>query len=731
MAQITAIPAPGAPMPQPVQTPAVAPAAGGGSQGGSVVQMAGMRAVPLAVVEAERTRAQEAQEVQANPIASGVAGHIQTCFQHAKMAKRNTIDQRLYESIRSRRGEYAPDKLTAIREQGGSEVWAGLTSSKCRAAGGWIRDVVMGTGSNRPWTLDPTPVPDLPQAVNDQIIENAMGPIRAMIQAGQVPPQQQVTQMVSSLRDQAMSAINDEARKRADRMADKMEDQLIEGGFLPALDAFVDDLTTYPTAFMKGPIIRMKPVLSWGPDGQPVVQVKLVKEWARVSPFNIYPSPGAEDVQDGYLIEKHRLTREDLNAMMGVEGYNDAAIKGVMDNYDKGLNSWLDDLSMQYQSEGKDTTSAYQNSDGLIDALQFWGCVSGAMLIDWGMDKKSVPEPTKDYYVEAWLIGTYVIKAVLNYDPLHRRPYYACSYERVPGNIWGNSVADLVRDPQDVTNAAARSLVNNMALASGPQVGILVDRLAAGEEITQVYPWRIWQMKSDPLNGTTQQPIQFFQPTSNVQDLLMVYDKFSQMADEFSGIPRYLTGETTGGAGRTASGLSMLISNAGKSIKQVINNIDIGLIDPLLENLYYHNMRYEDDPDLKGDVQIVARGATSLVAKDNAQIRRNEFLATTANPIDLQITGLEGRAAVLHEVAKGLDMNPDRVVPPIEVIQQRAALAALTQGSNVPGGGPATPGAPAAGSGGIGSQPAPINNGQTLQNGAPITDNFSPTGLAA
>jgi hypothetical protein len=92
---------------------------------------------------------------------------------------------------------------------------------------------------------------------------------------------------------------------------------------------------------------------------------------------------------------------------------------------------------------------------------------------------------------------------------------------------------------------------------------------------------------------------------------MAVFEKWSQLADEYSGIPRYLTGDTTGGAGRTASGLSMLISNAGKSIKQVIGNIDIGVFKPMLERLYYYNMRYADDPELKGDVQIVARGAAA------------------------------------------------------------------------------------------------------------------------
>lgn len=682
-----------------------------------VVNAGGLRAVPLAVVQAEQAAEQALRDdTQAPAIATGIAGHIQKCFTMAQQAKRNTIDDRLYNAIRSRRGEYDPSKLAEIKDLGGSQVWAGITGAKCRAAGSWLRDILLGTGSERPWAVDPTPVPDLPPDVNEYIVEQAMQPIQQALQSGFVPPQEAVVQMMSTLRDQAMSEIRDEARKRADRMAEKMEDQLIEGGFRPAIDAFIDDVCTYPTAFMKGPVVRKRPVLTWGPDGQPVVESRLTKSWERVSPFNIYPMPGAEDIQDGWLLERHRLSRQDLNEMIGVEGYSDTEIKACLSEYQNGLTRWFYELVQQHEAEGHDTSASWQNPDGLIDALQFWGSVPGELLKDWGME--DISDPTQEYHVEAWLIGSHVIRAVLNYDPLCRKPYYAASYERVPGNVWGNSIPDLVKDPQDIANATARALVNNMALASGPQVGVLVDRLASGEDITQLSPWRIWQLKSNPLGGsTTERPIDFFQPQSNANELLQVFERFSQMADEYSGIPRYLTGDTTGGAGRTASGLSMLINNAGKSIKQVISNIDNGLMQPLLDRLYYHNMRYEADPDLKGDVKIVARGASALVAKETAQVRRQEFLAATANPIDMQITGIEGRAAVLREVAQSLDMNADRVVPPNDVLRQKLmAAAALAGGAPSPEKGP-TP---------VNAAGGPSDSGQSTMDGAPITDNFSP-----
>lgn len=679
-------------------------------QTAQVISLGPVRASNLqATLEAENARV---ETTQAQPIIQSLASHVKACWQVARDSKRQTVESRLLQSVRARRGEYDPEKLAEIQQMGGSDVYAGLTSVKCRAASGWIRDVMMGTSDDRPWGIQPTPIPDLPPNINEAIMQKAVAPIKEAILMGQPIEQDQIVEMMSNMRDQALAALKEEATRRSERMADKMEDQLLEGGFLEALDAFIDDVTTFPVGVLKGPVLRNRNTLTWSPQGKPVVTKAITTEWERVSPFNIYPSPGATTVDDGYLIEKHHLSRRDLEDLIGVDGYDDGAIRKVLTEYNGGLRQWLYDESAQNNAEGKHPSAFSTNPDQLIDALQFWGSVQGKHLIDWGMTEKEVGDPTKEHDVEIWLIGPYVIKAVLNYDPLCRKPYYKASYEDVPGSFWGNSVADLVRDSQTIVNATARALVNNMAMSSGPQVGVNIDRLPVGEKIETLTPWHIWQLTNDP-SGSTANPITFFQPTSNTNELMMVFEKFSQLADEYSGIPRYLTGDTTGGAGRTASGLSMLINNAGKSIKQVISNIDMNVMKPMLERLYYYNMRYSNDPDLKGDVHIIARGAAALIAKEAAQVRRNEFLAATANPLDMQIIGVEGRAAILRETAKGLDMNVDKIVPPVEVLRQKwAAQQAMA----------AQPAAGTPEAGPVGPSPS----GQVTMDGAPTTDNFSP-----
>ena len=65
-----------------------------------------------------------------------------------------------------------------------------------------------------------------------------------------------VRQQAEMMRDQLLRQMSDESKKRVERMEQKVEDQLAEGGFRDALSAFFDDLVTFPFAVMKGPVMR-------------------------------------------------------------------------------------------------------------------------------------------------------------------------------------------------------------------------------------------------------------------------------------------------------------------------------------------------------------------------------------------------------------------------------------------------------------------------------------------
>ena len=125
----------------------------------------------------------------------------------------------------------------------------------------------------------------------------------------------------------------------------------------------------------------------------------------------------------------------------------------------------------------------------------------------------------------------------------------------------------------------------------------------------------------------------------------------------------------------------MLMDNAAKGIKQSIANID-RVVTMVVDRFYVHNMMYNPDPYIKGDFRIVPKGAMGLIAREAINVRRNEFLAMTANPVDLQIIGAEGRAYLLREQAKALQMDTDKIVPSPEQLkfrQQKVEMAMAAQ----------------------------------------------------
>ena len=655
---------------------------------------------------------------QAQPVIQGLAGHIRGFWARAVTAK-STVETEMIEALLARRGEYTPEKLAQIKANRQPAIYMMVGASKMRQIEALMRDVLIGTGADKPWTIQPTPVPELPPSLVQQAVEQLTMEIESAIVQGFMPSTQAAQARLQEMKRELMPRLMEQAREKCEAMERKMEDQQIEGGFLEALDQFITDLATYKTAFLAGPIVRRKPKMSWSQTGELTVEQALALEWERVDPFDIYPAPWATNITRDDFIRKHRLSRTALNEMIGVEGFSEAEIKKVLEQYDgKGLNEWLGIDSRRATAEGKDSSDNV--GTGLIDALQYWGSASGSSLIDWGMDRAVVPDPTKEYQIEAWLIGSHVIKAVLNADPLARRPIYGTSFQNIPGSVWGNSPYDLLKDCQDMCNGAARALAANMGIASGPQAWVISNRIPAGEDVTEQYPWKLWQFESDP-TGSTAQPMGWFQPSSNANELMTVYERFSTLADEYTGIPRYMAGFETAGAGRTASGMSMMIGNASKVVKQVLGSVDTYVIAPALERQYYHNMRYGEDPELKGDVRIKARGAASLATKEAAQVRTNEFLQVTANPIDMQIIGLDGRAELLRHAVRRLDMNGDKVVPPKAVMDQRAAAMAAQQAMMAAAGMAPPDGQP-------NQQGSAKPKGQELSNGAPVTDHYEPQG---
>lgn len=628
----------------------------------------------------EEARDAALDERQNEPLILGLVGHLKECWDAARLAKKPIEDEMLM-ALRQRNGEYEADKLKQIRDQGGSEIYMMITEVKCRAAESWLRDILLESGTP-PWDLHATPIPNLSPKQETEIQEAFAERVMNMVQsAGRAPTKEEMLEMKEVASQEYRFEVLRQAQNRADNMKTKIQDQFAQGGWNHAFNEFITDLVTYPCAFIKGPVIRRQKILGWTTDmdGNTRAQAdeRLAPEYERVDPFKIYPEPGITNVNEGYLFEHHAMTRMDLADLIGVPGYDDDAIRKVLE-IGNGQ-SWINEDVRQQKEEEERKYYTEMRPTEIFDALEFWGKVSGEMLLEWGMDEEEIPDPAREYDANVWVVGNYVIKAILNYDPLGEKPYVKSSFIKCPGAFWGKGIPKIIEDLQNVCNAAARALVNNMGISSGPQVEVNLERIPPNEDITQLSPWKIWQVTNDPV-GSSSPAVRFTQPESNAQTLVAVYDKFSRLADDHSGIPSYVYGDLdVQGAGRTSSGLSMLMGAAGKGIRQVVMYIDTDVVKPIVQRQFIYNMRYDLDESIKGDVDVVPKGSINLAVKETVNVRRIEFLNATANPVDVEIIGKEGRAAILREVAKGLQMPVDDVVPSREELSYKGRLQADMQ----------------------------------------------------
>lgn len=598
-----------------------------------------------------------------------LAAHIKKQYQYFKWHRSSfNIHGRYLSALRQYNGEYDPKKLGDINQFGGSDVFARITTVKCRGASALLRDVYLN--SKNPWQIDATPVPSLPQDVTDSIEQLVQTEAISMLQLGEQPSPIQLQEREDQLLAGARVASRKQAREEAKKAQAHLKDMLAEGGFEQAFSEFLIDLPIFPFACIKGPEVKNKKRLKWV-GGKLTSTYEPVMTWKRVSAFDLYLTPGASRIEDADIIERIKLSRADLNQCIGLPGYDDDNIKAVLNDYEHGLQDWLDEQETE-RANLENKENPYLNRSELIDTLEYHGNVKGSWLREWGFKAQQVPDEDKDYFITAWLIGRYVIKVQINPNPKARPPYYISSFEAVPGSIYGNPLTEILSDVQDVANAAFRSLVNNMSMASGPQVTVNEERMAPSCNPDTMYPWKRWRTVADPLAMDTSPPVSFFQPQSNANELLGVYKAMVDMADEVSAIPRYITGSNrVGGAASTASGLSMLMNNASKVLQNVAASIDCDVLKPLLEDLYNMVMLTDKSGTLRGDEQIVVRGATVAMQKEQDRMRRLEFLQMTANPIDMEIIGQKGRASVLEAVSEDLGLPYEEIVPNADAMQDR------------------------------------------------------------
>lgn len=600
------------------------------------------------------------------------------------------VEKEMLDNAYQRNSEYTPEKLAELVAAGGTKVFTGLTGVKCRGAESWFADILL-SDRDKTWYLEPSPMPDLPPYAEKMITERAMIEWVSRMQQGQEMSQEEVYKLAAYYRDEVDREVGEESDIRAKRMERLIDDQMTEGKFYTILNDLFYDITTFKVGMVRGAvprrIRRLRHSNNLESKKHSYVTNEISQVWYRVNPFDIFPADGAVDCEEGGFIERTKYWLSELANCRSVKGYDKEVIEGILLNAN---NSDTDaDNTTPIDSNVaalSDKESSHFVARGQVEALDIWIDCLGHELIADGITKDfkgNAVERLEEYPLNIILCKDKIIYKAMNYDPLGRRPYYKTGMERVSGSFWYKGIPELMRDIQTICNAVIRALVTNVSMASGPQLVINdIMRMAKNQNITSLQPYKIWQFVNSM--HTALKPIDFFQPDMHAHELIRVYELFSRLADDWTGIPAYQYGnERVAGAGRTASGLNMLMSASAKNLRRIMARIDQDIIQEAVKRQYDWNMLYWKDESVKGDLNIQPKGLMNLIVKESMAAQRLQFLANTNNPLDQRIIGIEGRANAMREAAEALQMR-DKVVPDKDKVREiiaeiEAEKAAMAQ----------------------------------------------------
>ena len=667
------------------------------------------------IMDMEETSAIE--DVVEDEYRDPLTGHI-VQFVKDKYSKADTArqldEERWIQAYRNYRGLYGPDVQFTSTEK--SRVFVKVTKTKVLAAYGQIAEVLFG-GNKFPISIDPTTLPDgVPDTVNfesnDQLVK-AKGetdllpgetyPDFLNRLAGLEDELEPVADRLEEGPGSTPSAIQiHPAEVAAKKMEKKIHDQLEESHAKKHLRAAAFEAALFGTGVMKGPFAVDKEYPNWDEEGNYSPMFKTIPQTTSVSIWNFYPDPDAATMEEAeYVVERHKMSRSQVRALKNRPYFRENAVDNALRLGESYRKQWWEHI-MEDNSE--------EDRADRFEVLEFWGFVDREIIEDQGVEIPRDLEDADQLSVNIWICNGQVLRLVMNpFTPAYI-PYFAAPYEMNPYSIFGVGIAENMDDTQTLMNGFMRMAVDNAALSGNLLIEVDETNLVPGQDLS-VYPGKVFRRQG----GAPGQAI-FGTKFPNVSnENMQMFDKARVLSDESTGFPSFAHGQTgIQGVGRTASGISMLMSAANGSIRNVVKNIDDYLLAPLGKAFFGFNMQFDFDKEIKGDLEIKARGTESLMANEVRSQRLMQFMQVVSNPALAPFARMD---YIVREIAKSMDLDPDKVGNNMSEAAIQAEILKKFQAENPPPPPPQAPGGPQGAPAGVQVQDTQGSGGGTIGTG--------------
>lgn len=446
------------------------------------------------------------------------------------------------------------------------------------------------------------------------------------------------------------------AKEAAVKMEKAIKDQLEACKASAAIQKAIFECCILGTGAVKGPFNTTVELPQWvrGENGDRVYRPKTVTKptVSFVSLWDLFIDPSAESMEDAeWVIERHKMNSTEVRKLKTRPLFKRSAIDALL----AGGPNYTDANATDTTTEEPKINASLQRSTSLYEVFEYWGYIGVEELEQYGL---KAPDSNAEFVqVNVWYSGDHVLRITLNPFEPTRIPYFVFPYETDPYSVYGVGVPYVMADQQKLINGFLRMAVDNLALAGNMVFDVDESALAPGQPM-EIAPGQIFRR----IAGAPGQAVYGIKFPSTANENLMMVREVRQHADEATGIPSISHGQSgVSGFGRTSSGMSMLLNNASLNIKSVVRNIDNSLIIPMGQAMFAWNMQFNGDehPDIVGDLEIAATGASGLEMKDVEVQRLQTFLQLTMNPAVAPLIKLP---TIVKRLAQLMDTDPEDIL---------------------------------------------------------------------
>lgn len=584
-------------------------------------------------------------------------------------ADRRIAELKWIKNLRQFLGIYDPE-IESQLSKNRSQAYPKLTRIKCISTLSRIMNL-MFPGDEKNWDLHASPSPDLDPDKVQEAIQKAYAEAQA---DGRPLTEEDIEQAVQRIADEA-----------AEDLVELIDDQLQEIGgdqtqdFVSLNRKVLLSGIMYGLGLLKGPFARTTSKVTWVFDpntgmASPTVipQYKPMLEFLPV--WDFYPDMAAKTLgnMDGYFI-RSVMSRSQVRDLANRSDFLPEQVKTYLKNNEMG-NYKAQPFETELRSMGVKVNVNEQKADtAKYEVITWYGTVKARMLVCAGVE---IPEENMadDIEAEVWMIDGNVIKADMN--PWRKigeevRTIHPFVFEEDDTAPVGNGLPNVMRDSQMAVAAAARMLLDNASVVCGPNLELNTDLLRADQDITSVMPYKIWYREG--LGPEAQFPaVRNIQIDSHIKELTEVIRLFMEFADAETFVGPATGGDMSKGPSepfRTAAGASLLKGDAALPFKDIVRNFDF-FTQSVINALVKFNKKFNPQLAQPGDYNVIARGATSLMAKEVRGIQV-DTLATTLTPNEM--VHVDERKLVEARL-KVRDLN-DVLVPEDEAKRRQAQQA--------------------------------------------------------